>query len=108
MAWTYIIECADGSFYVGSTVDLELRVSQHNLGEGASYTRPRRRRPVRLVWAAELNRVDDAFAYEKQIQNWSRAKRIALIEGRLTDLPALARGRNRRPLPPPTGEPEPP
>ena len=101
MAWTYIIECADGSYYVGSTVDLERRVSQHNLGEGASYTMPRRRRPVRLVWAAEFNRVDDAFAYEKQIQNWSRAKRIALIEGRLSDLPALARGRNRRPKPPP-------
>ncbi len=101
MAWTYIIECADGSFYVGSTVDLELRVSQHNLGEGASYTRPRRRRPVRLVWAAELNRVDDAFAYEKQIQNWSRAKRIALIEGRLTRF-ASARARPTTDAPAPT------
>jgi putative endonuclease len=92
MAWTYIIECADGTFYVGSTIDLERRISQHNRGEGPNYTRPRRRRPVRLVWAAQFDRVDEAFAYEKQIQNWSRAKRIALIEGRLGDLPALARG----------------
>jgi putative endonuclease len=99
MAWTYIIECADGSFYVGSTIDLERRISEHNLGVGPIYTRVRRRRPVRLVWAAEFDRIEDAFAYEKQIQNWSRAKRIALIEGRLEDLPALARGRNRRPLP---------
>jgi len=97
MAWTYILECADGSLYVGSTTDLERRVSQHNLGEGSAYTRLRRRRPVRLVWAAEFGRVEDAFHYEKQIQGWSRAKRIALIEGRIGDLPDLA-SRPPRPL----------
>ena len=53
MAWTYILECADGSFYVGSTTDLERRVSQHDRGEGADYTKPRRRRPVRLSRASE-------------------------------------------------------
>ena len=90
MAWTYILECADGSLYVGSTTDLERRVSQHNLGLGAAYTRLRRRRPVRLVWAAEFERVEDAFLYEKQVQGWSRAKRIALIEGRFDALPDLA------------------
>ena len=50
MAWTYILECADGSYYVGSTVDLERRVAEHNEGLGAAYTRSRRRRPVRLAW----------------------------------------------------------
>ena len=90
MPWTYIVECADGSLYVGSTTDLERRVSEHNLGLGAAYTRLRRRRPVHLVWAAEFRRVEDAFLYEKQIQGWSRAKRIALIEGRINDLPDLA------------------
>jgi putative endonuclease len=96
MAWTYILECADGSFYVGSTIDLDRRVSEHNLGLGAAYTRPRRRRPVKLAWAADFDRVEDAFAYEKQIQNWSRAKRMALIEGRFEDLPGLSRARSRR------------
>ena len=95
MPWTYILECADGSYYVGSTIDLERRVSQHDLGEGAAYTRPRRRRPVRLVSAAEHSRIDDAFAYEKRIRKWSRAKRLALIEGREHDLPALSRSRSR-------------
>ena len=94
MAWTYIVECADGSFYVGSTYDLERRISEHNLGLGATYTRIRRRRPVRLVWAAQYDRVEDAYAFEKQIQGWGRAKRIALIEGRLGDLPALARSKD--------------
>jgi putative endonuclease len=98
MAWTYILECADGTYYVGSTLDLDRRVWEHNVGLGSIYTRISRRRPVQLVWAASFDRVDEAFAYEKQIQGWGRAKRIALIEGRLDDLPALARGRRRPPL----------
>jgi putative endonuclease len=88
MPWTYILECADGSFYVGSTRDLDERVEQHNTGLGAAYTR--RRRPVRLAWAAEFERIDEAYEFEKQVQNWSRAKRMALIEGRFDDLPDLA------------------
>jgi putative endonuclease len=98
MPWTYIIECADGSYYVGSTYDIERRISEDNLGLGATYTRIRRRRPVRLVWSAQYDRVEDAFAFEKQIQGWGRAKRQALIEGRLLDPPLRARGRNRPPL----------
>ena len=88
MAWVYILECSDGTYYVGSTVDLERRVGQHEAGEGATYTR--RRRPVRLVWAAEFDRITDAFAFEKQVQGWNRRKRQALIEGRWDRLPELA------------------
>jgi putative endonuclease len=91
MAHMYILSCNDGSFYVGSTHDLERRLGQHNEGEGAAYTR--RRRPVRLVYCEEFSRIDDAFLREKQVQGWSRAKRLALIEGRLGDLPKLARSR---------------
>jgi putative endonuclease len=88
MAWAYILECRDGSFYVGSTYHLERRMGEHQLGLGAAYTR--HRLPVRLVWSAEFERIDEAFAVEKRIQGWSRAKRIALIEDRLTDLPRLS------------------
>jgi putative endonuclease len=91
MAWVYIVRCSDGSYYVGSTVDLNKRVNQHNNGGGAKYTE--RRRPVVLVWVMEFADVGEAYAAEKQIQNWSRAKREALIEGRMDDLAALARGR---------------
>ncbi|GIM68298.1 hypothetical protein Pve01_90250 [Planomonospora venezuelensis] len=94
MPWTYIVECSDGSFYVGSTWDLERRLSEHNEGLGAAYTK--RRRPVRLVWAADFERIDAAYAYEKMIQGWRREKRLALIEGREDELPALARGYWRR------------
>ncbi len=88
MAWVYILECADGSYYVGSTTDLERRVSQHQMGEGAEYTKPRR--PVRVVWAAEFDRIDEAFAFEKPVQGCSRRKRRALIELRFDSLPELA------------------
>ncbi|WP_344244909.1 GIY-YIG nuclease family protein [Isoptericola hypogeus] len=92
----YVLECADGSFYVGSTIDLDRRIAQHQSGEGATYTR--RRRPVRLVYAAEFDRVDEAYAFEKQVQGWSRAKRRALIEGRLSDLVSLSRSRSGLPV----------
>lgn len=97
VAWVYILECADGSFYVGSTTDLDMRVEQHQRGSGAAYTRRPGRLPVRMVWAAEFDNVGEAFQMEKQVQGWGRAKRIALIEGRFSDLPELARGRTGRP-----------
>ena len=99
MAWTYILECADGSYYVGSTTDLNRRLWEHNEGLGAAYTRRRGRRPVTLAWSGEFARIDEAFFYEKQIQGWGRPKRKALIDGKFELLPDLARGRNRRPLP---------
>src|SRR6476469_9002076 len=88
MPFVYILRCADDSFYVGSTWDLERRVSEHNLGLGAAYTR--RRRPVELVWNGDYDRLDEAYAMEKRIQGWSRAKRIALIEGRTEELSILS------------------
>ncbi len=88
MPHVYILRCADDSFYVGSTRDLERRLSEHALGLGAAYTR--RRRPVVLVWAGDFERIDEAYAMEKRIQGWSRAKRLALVEGRTDDLPGLS------------------
>ena len=90
MPFTYILECGDGSYYVGSTWDLDRRLEEHSTGVGAAYTRPSRRRPVRVVWSLEFERIDDAFAFEKQIQGWSREKRQALIDGRVDNLRELA------------------
>lgn len=81
--YMYILECSDGSYYVGSTVDLGRRLEEHALGMAAAYTR--RRRPVRLVYVEEFASVVDAFAFEKRVQGWSRRKREALIEGRRED-----------------------
>lgn len=77
--WLYILECADGSYYTGSTNNLELRLGQHQSGQGANHTK--KRLPVRLVYFEEFDRIDEAFYREKQIQGWSRKKKEALIEG---------------------------
>jgi len=85
----YILECVDGSYYVGSTNDLQRRLLEHQKGRAARYTT--RRLPVKLVFSEEYNHVTEAFKREKQVQNWSRAKREALIKGDLTALPKLAK-----------------
>ncbi len=88
MPWVYILECQDKSFYVGSTYDLERRLSEHNEGLGAAYTR--RRRPVTLRWSAHYDRVEDAYVMEKKLQKWGRPKRQALIDGDVHLLAGLA------------------
>ena len=93
MPFVYILRCSDGSYYVGSTRDLDRRLAEHASGNGAAYTR--HRRPVTLVFSEEFDRIDEAYAMEKRIQGWSRAKREALITGRLELLPQLGRRRTR-------------
>ena len=89
MAWMYILEYCDGSYYVGSTKNLERRLSEHQEGLGARYTT--RRLPIKLVYCEEYDRVADAFYREKQVQGWRRAKREALINGNPDLLPTLAK-----------------
>ena len=84
----YILECADGTYYTGSTKDLEKRLIEHQEGKGANHTR--NRLPVKLVYVEEYQRIDSAFYREKQIQGWRREKKEALIIGELEKLPGLA------------------
>lgn len=88
----YILECSDGSYYTGSTVDIDQRFYQHQSGEGANYTKDRL--PVKLVYCEEYDRIDEAFYREKQVQKWSHEKKKALIEGRFQDIHRLAECRN--------------
>jgi len=77
--YLYILECADGSYYTGSTINLEKRIQQHQQGEGANHTK--KNLPVKLLYYEEFQRIDQAFHREKQIQGWSRKKKEALING---------------------------
>jgi len=86
--YMYILECSDGSYYTGSTTNLELRLAQHQAGEGANHTK--KRLPVKLVYFEEYQRIDEAFYREKQVQGWSRKKKEALISGKSEDLHKLA------------------
>jgi putative endonuclease len=94
MSFVYILRCADGTYYVGSTKNLERQFVEHASGEGAKYTSTRL--PVELVFAEEYDRIDDAYAREKQVQGWSRRKREALIRGEYGTLPGLS-GRGAKP-----------
>lgn len=87
--FVHILLCADGSFYTGSTNNLERRLPEHQDGKGANHTR--KRLPVELVYTEEFDRIDGAYYLERQIYGWSRDKKIALIEGRNIDLPGLAK-----------------
>lgn len=84
----YILECADKSYYTGSTKDLERRLWEHQNMLGANYTK--KRLPVKLVYYEEYARIDEAFYREKQVQGWSRKKKEALIQGKPELLPKLA------------------
>ena len=89
--WMYILLCANGQYYTGSTNDLERRLAQHQMGEGANFTR--KHLPVKLVYFEEFQLVSDAFYREKQVQGWSRAKKEALINGDKNKLHELAKCR---------------
>ena len=99
-AFCYIVRCADGSYYVGSTKadSLDQRVGEHNAGTYGGYTAARR--PVALVWAQQFDRIDEAFFLERQIKGWGRAKKEALIRGDWDALTILAKRRGGVPKPP--------
>ena len=88
-AYMYILLCDDGSYYTGSTRDLEGRLEEHFSGLGANYTR--KHKPVKLVYYEECERIDEAYYREKQVQGWSRKKKEALINGKEEKLPELSK-----------------
>ena len=76
--YVYILECSDGSYYTGSTNDISRRVWEHEQGfSRTAYTF--KRRPVKLVWAEEIETYHEALIHEHEIKGWSRAKKQALI-----------------------------
>jgi superfamily II DNA or RNA helicase len=85
----YILQCSDGSFYTGSTYNLSKRLQQHKNGEGAEYTKLHL--PVKLVYYETFTTINLAFEREKQIQKWSKKKKIALIKGDITKLKSLSK-----------------
>jgi predicted GIY-YIG superfamily endonuclease len=74
--WMYIVRCADDSYYVGHTEDLEKRLAMHQDGTLRGYTA--KRRPVTLIYAEVFDSRDEAFHRERQVKGWSRAKKEAL------------------------------
>ena len=91
--YVYILECSDGSYYVGVTNNLERRLKEHSEGcNETCYTFTRR--PVVLKYVEHFRWILDAIAREKQLKGWSRKKKEALIRGQLEELRRLSKSRN--------------
>ena len=91
--YVYILKCSDTTYYTGLTSNLSKRVEEHQTGiHRGSYTFWRR--PVHLVFYAEFNVAAIAINTEKQIKNWPRSKKEALINGEFFKLPSLAKKKN--------------
>jgi putative endonuclease len=88
----YILKCSDKTYYTGITSNLEKRLLEHNSGvhrDSYTYTK----RPLTLEFYAEFTNPNQAIDTEKQIKNWSRSKKEALIKGEYDKLPNLAKKR---------------
>jgi len=91
--FVYILECADGTLYVGHTSDLDNRVRTHNEGKGAVWTACRL--PVKLVCHEPHASKDLAIQRELQLKRWTHDKKRALVNGDRTTLKSLAKRRVR-------------
>ena len=78
MAYTYMLECRDGSLYVGWTDDLEKRIRTHQAGRGGKYTRSRL--PVRLAYFEELPDKSAAMSREWHLKRLTHHQKLALID----------------------------
>ena len=87
--FAYMLRCADGSYYIGHTDNLEARMAEHNHGQIPGYTSTRR--PIELVWNDTFPSRIEALEAERKIKGWSRAKKAALIAGDWTAIERLAR-----------------
>ncbi len=73
----YIVVCADGTYYTGSTGDLKKRIELHNKGRGAKYLRGKR--PVELVYARPYCYYKPAVIAERKIKQFTRRQKEKLI-----------------------------
>ena len=78
--YVYIVASRSRVLYTGVTNDLARRVDEHKRGVNAGFTS--RYRITRLVYFEEFTDIRDAITREKQIKDWTRSRRVALIERR--------------------------
>ena len=75
--FVYILLCDDGSFYTGSTKDLDNRVKLHMNGKGARYTKSHK--PKKVVFVEFFKTRSEALKREKRIKKLSHNQKHGLI-----------------------------
>ncbi len=73
----YMLRCADGSLYTGATNDLPRRLTQHERGKAAAYTRSRL--PVMLVFGEAAKSKKAALRREAALKRLTRAQKLLLL-----------------------------
>lgn len=77
-AWTcYILRCGDGSLYTGITTDMAARLTRHQAGKGAAYTRSHL--PVTLAWKQRMPSESAARKREAKIKRWKKVEKEAFL-----------------------------
>ncbi len=74
----YMVQCADATYYIGSTNNLESRIKLHNAGNGAKYVRGKG--PVRLVYAKEYRYYKNVLHAERNLKKLTRSQKEMLIK----------------------------
>lgn len=78
MFFIYIIECKDGSYYIGQTNNLLQRMVQHKNGNGCLYTKNKGFNQLLVYWVCD-NR-NGALKLEKYLKTLTKKRKITLIE----------------------------
>lgn len=93
--WAYMLHCADRTFYVGQTDDLDVRLWQHENRYFANcYTATRL--PAKLVWCGEFPTRYEAIEAERRIKGWGRQKKLALIREDWARIQVLAQNSEKK------------
>ena len=86
--YAYMLRCADNSFYIGYTNNLENRIKMHSSGRGAKYTRARL--PIELIYYEEYDSKTEAMSREASLKSLNRRQKINLLDDKKNAL--LAKG----------------
>lgn len=92
MWYLYIAECQNKALYTGTTDDMKRRFKEHQSGKGGHFTSYNK--PNKILYTEEFSGKPKAEKREQQIKRWSRAKKLALIQGDKERLVSLSKSRD--------------
>ena len=77
MYYTYMVRCEDNSIYTGMTNNLEKRIKDHILKNGAKYTKSHKATRLEIAWRSKDKSL--ACKLEYQIKNLTKQQKENLI-----------------------------
>lgn len=87
--YIYVLHCADGSLYCGSTDNVKRRLHAHQTFKGAKYTRVKSRHPLELIFNQRFNNKHDALSAEYHFKHQSRLKKLRYLREHGVDIEGL-------------------